>query len=79
MKVILIGFILALLLSFGPPEVRSSDFGERQNSPNAGSGVLQKMIVKSGLSTSWCAMARAGLCFLILREISIITRLGRSY
>src|SRR5215475_2019026 len=51
MKVILIGFILALLLPFGPPEAGSSDLGERQNSPDTGSGVLQKMIVKSGSAT----------------------------
>src|SRR5438045_5737261 len=160
MKIMLVGFMLTLLLLFGPPEAGSSDFGKGKNPPEAGSGILQKMIVKSGsatmdidlnrlnginstaekvetlrfavaansffpilifnnalrgptlgsmglipqnsaalpaaliaslnqlviekidwsgLSTSWYAMVRAGLCFSILKEISMITILVRSY
>src|SRR5204862_3554793 len=50
MKIMLVGFMLALLLLFGPPEAGSSDFGNGK-SPEAGSGTLQKMIVKSGSAT----------------------------
>ena len=48
MKIMLTGLLLTLLLLFGPPEAGSSDFGKGKTSPEAGSGTLQKMIVKSG-------------------------------
>jgi Divergent InlB B-repeat domain len=51
MKIVLVGFMLALLLLFGPPEAGSSDFGKGKSPAEAGSGTLQKMIVKSGSAT----------------------------
>ena len=51
MKIILTGLLLTLLLLFGPPEAGSSDFGKGKTSPEAGSGTLQKLIVKSGNAT----------------------------
>ena len=51
MKIMLTGLMLTLLLLFGPPEAGSSDFGKGKNPPEAGSGTLQKMIVKSGSAT----------------------------
>ena len=51
MKIMLVGFMLTLLLLFGPPEAGSSDFGKGKSPPEAGSGTLQKMIVKSGSAT----------------------------
>ena len=51
MKMMLTGLMLTLLLLFGPPEAGSSDLGNGKNPPNAGSGTLQKMIVKSGSAT----------------------------
>jgi hypothetical protein len=45
------GLMLTLLLLFGPPEAGSSDFGNGKSPPEAGSGTLQKMIVKSGSAT----------------------------
>jgi hypothetical protein len=51
MKIMLTGLLLTLLLLFGPPEAGSSDFGKGKTSPEAGSGTLQKMIVKSGSAT----------------------------
>src|SRR6266576_628765 len=51
MKMVLIGFMLTLLLLFGPPEAGSSDFAKGKSAVEAGSGTLQKMIVKSGSAT----------------------------
>ena len=51
MKIMLTGSMLTLLLLFGPPEARSSDFGKGKSFGEAGSGTLQKMIVKSGSAT----------------------------
>ena len=51
MKIMLTGLMLTLLLLFGPPEAGSSDFGTGKSPPEAGSGTLQKMIVKSGSAT----------------------------
>ena len=51
MKMMLAGLMLTLLLLFGPPEAGSSDFGKGKSPPEAGSGTLQKMIVKSGSAT----------------------------
>ena len=51
MKIVLVGFMLALLLLFGPPEAGSSDFGKGKSPAEAGSGTLQKVIVKSGSAT----------------------------
>src|SRR6478672_967322 len=51
MRVMLTGFVLMLLLLFGPPEADSSDFGKGQDRPQTGSGTLQKMIVTSGSAT----------------------------
>ena len=51
MKIMLTGLMLTSLLLFGPPEAGSSDLGNGKNPPNAGSGTLQKMIVKSGSAT----------------------------
>ena len=48
MKIMLTGSMLTLLLLFGPPEARSSDFGKGKSFGEAGSGTLLKMIVKSG-------------------------------
>src|SRR5438477_4447101 len=48
MKIMLTGLMLTLLLLFGPPEAGSSDFGKGKSPAEAGSGILQKMIVKSG-------------------------------
>jgi len=51
MKVMVTGFMLTLLLLFGPPESVSSDFAKGKSFAEAGSGTLQKMIVKSGSAT----------------------------
>jgi len=51
MKIMLTGLMLTLLLLFGPPEAGSSDFGKGKSPAEAGSGILQKMIVKSGSAT----------------------------
>jgi len=51
MKMMLSGLMLTLLLLFGPPEAGSSDFAKGKSAVEAGSGTLQKMIVKSGSAT----------------------------
>ncbi len=51
MKMMLTGLMLTLLLLFCPPKAGSSDLGNGKSPPNAGSGTLQKMIVKSGSAT----------------------------
>jgi hypothetical protein len=53
-KIMLTGFMLPLLLLFGPPEARASNSGKQQSPDNQGqseNGTLQKMIVESGSAT----------------------------
>jgi hypothetical protein len=53
-KIMLTGFMLPLLLLFGPPEARASNSGKEQSPDNrgqSGSGTVQKMIVESGSVT----------------------------